>query len=257
MSEPIESVARVATTPSEAKIFVAMLRAEGIPARTDGDSLVDEFAASQRLMNLVGTKVIVPTSSLERAREILQPDPIDPAELERAALAGGPEAPPVPAAIEQPVSAPGPTSSFNSILLALLLLATGAAILFAFLWRNEQAPTFTPSPDIDYRWDGETLAETRSGRGGLLRLYFDRDHDGRFEIEELYAKGAKKVAVFDQDFEGIYLRSIESRGEGLTATWADEDRDGLFDVVVVTDSAGKVLQELRWRAGKGFEVQTK
>ena len=66
MSQPIESLARVASTPAQAKIFVAMLAAEGIPARVDGDSLVDEFAASQRLMNLVGTRVMVPTSALQR-----------------------------------------------------------------------------------------------------------------------------------------------------------------------------------------------
>ncbi|MBL8738825.1 MAG: hypothetical protein JNL12_20515 [Planctomycetes bacterium] len=251
MSEPIESVARVASTPSEAKIFVAMLRAEGIPARTDGDSLVDEFAASQRLMNLVGTKVIVPTSSLARAREILQPEPVDPVELERAALAASPE----PTPLRRPAAAANASSS--RLLLALLVLAIGAAVLFAFLWRNSKAPEMSASPDLEYRWDGESLAETRSNRGGLLRLCFDRDHDGRFEVQELYEKGARRVAVLDRYHEGIYLRTVESRGDGLTATWTDEDRDGLYDAGVVTDATGKVLQELRWRAGKGFEVQTK
>lgn len=253
MSEPIESVARVASTPSEAKIFVAMLQAEGIPARTDGDSLVDEFAASQRLMNLVGTKVLVPTSSLARAREILQPEPVDPVELERAALAASPE--PVP--LQRATQATATASSSNRLLLALLVLSIGAALLFAFLWRNEMVPAFEPTPDIDYRWDGETLAETRSNRGGLLRLSFDRDHDGRFEVAELYAKGARKVAIADRYSEGIYLRTVELRSDGLTITWTDEDRDGLSDVGVVTDATGKVLQELHWRDGKGFELHEK
>jgi hypothetical protein len=84
---PIESVARTASTPAEAKVFAAMLQAEGIPARIEGDSLVDEFAASRRLMNLIGTRVMVPTSSLERAKEILQPAEIDLDELTRQALA--------------------------------------------------------------------------------------------------------------------------------------------------------------------------
>lgn len=253
MSEPIESVARVASTPSEAKIFVAMLQAEGIPARTDGDSLVDEFAASQRLMNLVGTKVIVPTSSLARAREILQPEPVDPVELERAALAASPE--PVP--LRRVPDAAATASSSSRLLLALLALATGAAVLFAFLWRSSKAREVPPSPDLDYRWDGDVLAETLRSDQKLLRLLHDKDRDGIYETIEMYDTAAKKVAVFDSYIDGCYLRVVESRSGGLTVMWTDEDRDGLSDVGVVTDGTGKVLQELRWRAGKGFEVQAK
>ena len=84
---PIESVARVASTPAQAKVFAAILQAEGIPARVEGDNLVDEFAASRRLMNLIGTRVMVPTQGLEAAREILQPSDIDLEELTRQALA--------------------------------------------------------------------------------------------------------------------------------------------------------------------------
>lgn len=253
MNEPIESVVRVASTPSEAKIFVAMLRAEGIPARTDGDSLVDEFAASQRLMNLIGTKVIVPTRSLARAREILQPEPVDPVELERAALAASPE--PIP--IRRATEGAATTSSSNRLLLALLALATGAAVLFAFLWQNAKLPAIEPSPDLGYQWDGNALAETMLRTKRLLRLSFDRDHDGIFEVVEQYGADENKVAVSDQYSEGIYLRIVETRGGGLTATWTDEDRDGLYDAGVVTDATGKVLQRLHWRDGKGFELLEK
>jgi len=90
VTTPIESVARIAQTPAQAKVFVAMLMAEGIPARVEGDSLADEYAASRRLLNLMGTRVMVPTQSLDRAREILQPVAIDPEELERQALAEAP-----------------------------------------------------------------------------------------------------------------------------------------------------------------------
>ena len=87
MTTPIETVVKVAATPSQAKIYVAMLQAAGIPARVEGDNLVDEFAAARRLVNLMGTHVMVPTASLEQARDVLQPTTIDPAELERQALA--------------------------------------------------------------------------------------------------------------------------------------------------------------------------
>lgn len=83
------SVARIAASPAQAKVFVAMLQAEGIPARVDGDDLVDEFAAAQRLMNLMGTRVLVPTSALAEAQAILQPATVDADELTAQALAAG------------------------------------------------------------------------------------------------------------------------------------------------------------------------
>lgn len=94
-TQPIESVLCVATTPAQAKALLATLMAAGIPARTDGETLTDEYAASMRLMNLLGTKVYVPTASLAQARAIAQPAAIDEHELTRLALAADePETPP-------------------------------------------------------------------------------------------------------------------------------------------------------------------
>ncbi|MBL8728575.1 MAG: DUF2007 domain-containing protein [Planctomycetes bacterium] len=94
MSQPLMSVVRTANSPDQAKMFVALLQADGIPAHVDGDGLVDEFVTSRRMMNLTGVKVLVPTASLERARDLLAPVEIDAAELERQALeAEDPESP--------------------------------------------------------------------------------------------------------------------------------------------------------------------
>ncbi len=90
MSTPITSVVRTAATPVQASVFVALLRAEGIPATTDGESLTDEVAMSRRLMNTAGTRILVPTASLARAREVLDRDgspPVDLDELTAQALA--------------------------------------------------------------------------------------------------------------------------------------------------------------------------
>ena len=87
MSKPISTVVKIASSPDQAKMFVAMLAAEGIPAFTDG-SPPDEFSMSQRMMNLSGVKIMVPTEAADRAKEILAPHDaeVDLDELTRQAL---------------------------------------------------------------------------------------------------------------------------------------------------------------------------
>ena len=86
MSDPISTVVKVASTPAQAKIYVSMLRAEGIPAFVDGDSAADEFAMSQRMLNVSNVKVMVPTEAAAIAAEILAPVDVDVDELTRQAL---------------------------------------------------------------------------------------------------------------------------------------------------------------------------
>lgn len=250
MSQPIESVARIANTPAQAKIFLAMLHAEGIPARVDGESLVDEFAASQRLMNLVGTRVMVPTSALQRAQEILQPVTVDPEELARAAAVGASPPPPDPGSTEAAKTAAA--DSTRNLLLALLALAIGAAVLFAFLWHRAVNAIAGISPDIRMYWDGNVLCEERIRDQKLLYRRHDHDQDGLFERIDWFGGGTKPVVVYDQHADGLYLRCVEQHPDGLTVTWTDEDRDGLFEIGIVADPQGKQLQTLRWAAGTGF-----
>lgn len=91
MPESFElATARVATSPTEAKLFKALLEAEGIPAYVDGGTLSDEFAVSRQIMNLAGTQVKVRADHLERAKAVLGEVQIDDADLEAQALAAGP-----------------------------------------------------------------------------------------------------------------------------------------------------------------------
>ena len=86
MSDPISTVVKIASSPEQAKIYIAMLAAKGIPAFTDG-ATPDEFSMSQRLMNLSSVKVMVPNNAVDRAIEILKPAEVDEDELTRQALA--------------------------------------------------------------------------------------------------------------------------------------------------------------------------
>ena len=86
MSTPISTVVKVASTPDQAKIYVAMLEAAGIPAFIDGNSSADEFAMSQRLLNVSNVRVMVPTEAVERAMDVLKPAEIDADDLARQAM---------------------------------------------------------------------------------------------------------------------------------------------------------------------------
>ena len=86
MSEPISVVVKVARTPEQAKVFVAMLQAEGIPAFVEGNALADEFAMSQRMLNTQNVRVMVPSEAAERAAELLEPSEVDPEQLAREAM---------------------------------------------------------------------------------------------------------------------------------------------------------------------------
>lgn len=100
MSDPISAVVKTAKTPEQAKLFVATLKAAGIPAFSD-TALQDEFAMSQRMMNLISVKVMVPSEALEQAKEVLarfdeEGANVDLDDLTRQALeAENPEGPPI------------------------------------------------------------------------------------------------------------------------------------------------------------------
>ncbi|MCA8963527.1 MAG: hypothetical protein H6838_07860 [Planctomycetes bacterium] len=255
MTEPIATVVRIASTPEQAKIFVAMLQAEGIPATVEGDSLADEVAVSRRLMNLGGTKVMVPSASLERAKEILDIGAIDAAELEAQALAADPDAAVVaPRAatvaptIASTVAAPRRTPW-------LLIGCAGAAVLFLGLWLSEvDARADMRNPSIRYEPLREGLREVRRSDGKVIADYFDEDRDGSYERVVVYAEGGEQLLSIDSDHDLRYERYTENRG-GLVYGWVDQDRDGTFDVCTVTDADGKKVQELRYVPMRGFVLQ--
>jgi hypothetical protein len=234
-SLPIESVVRVATTPAQAKIFVAMLEAEGIPARTDGDTLTDEFAASRRLMNLIGTKVFVPTASLARAQEILRPVAVDAAELEREALATPGET------AFAPRAGTGAAAGRSSLTGSLLVVAICAAVLFAWLWRVAQADRVVlaaqlppHSSQTEYRSNGDSWREVRRRDDRTLRVLHDAGRDGNYERIDTLGPDGAIVATAEELADGFYTRIAEKSADGMTRTWVDVQPDGVVDRCTVT-----------------------
>jgi hypothetical protein len=245
MTQPIASVAVVAKSVAQAKVFVALLRAEGIPAHLDGDSLADEIAISRQVMNLNGTRVMVPTNSLEQARELLAHAVVDQDELERQALnAADPESGPLPS-----------MASARSSKLPLVLTSM-AAITLGVLWLGELSNRFTPShPILRTERSPGAWREFRISDNQLHAEYFDQNHDGAFEQLRTYGDGEQRVIAYDDNRDARYETILEQRLQGFASKWEDTTNDGMLDRCTVTDNNGKVIQILQWQDGKGFLVE--
>lgn len=250
MSDPISVVVKVASTPDQAKMFVALLQAEGIPAAIDGGSLTDEFAISQRLMNVSSVKVMVPASSLERAKEILQPVMIDEDDL--AAQAVGATGPVETAPAPRP--APSPSASKSGSSMGWIAgIATVAALVFLWAWIEASNSAHDPLYQYTSKARG-TLVSLRSD-GSQFGFHHDEDRDGIYELFEFWGPGKAWHEVVHPDSDGRPLRVISVEKDGLTQTWSRDRASTLYTTCTVTDAAGKVLQTLAWQPGKGFTLK--
>ena len=261
MSERVSAVVTTAATPEQAKLFVARLRGAGIPAFVDPDGAADEFAMSQRLMNLTNVKVMVPVSSLELAREILQPTEIDPDELERQALGAGGEHEAAPSPRAEAVmtrsSLEPPERRGGSLLFLYAVFATGAAVLFAYLWRDAKSREIADSWNTrwvptDYGFEQRERATDR-----LLAEYHDVDRDGVWDQIIVHGEQAWRSISRRPDEFGFYQEFVVERQGDLTTTSQPMPGDprGPLDYTRVTDADGKLLQILEWRPNEGFVIR--
>jgi hypothetical protein len=245
-TEPAEVVVRVATTPAAAKILVAMLRAEGIPAFTDGDSLADEVAVSRRLMNLSGVAVRVPADRAEAAREILAAARPDDADLEAQSLAADPAV----AAAQSRAAPPRPPLPVGRIV--AWAIGPALAILFLCLWLDERSQP-RQDPLFDYEPTPDGWREIRRSTGRVARVFQDQNGDGVIDVIETYDGSGNVVSrAFDGDGDGWYERVVELHADGTRAVWADTDANETLDTVTLLDADGKEVLGQRWDWKAGF-----
>lgn len=252
MTQPLATVARVASTPEQAKVFVALLQSEGIPAYVDGDSLTDEFAMSRRLMNLTSVRVMVPTASLERAREILTTGAIDEEELEQQALASA-----APEAATPSVFAASGTRASNPLVWPLVGVSV-IAIAFGVLWLDateSHAAARDPLFDFVTGEDG-TATHVRRSDGVAVYRWHDPDRNRIWHrTDSLAPDGSIRSSSFDDDQNGVWERTVTYRDNGWKETWSDADQDDRYDTGIVTDGNGVVQQRLTWRPDTGFVIE--
>ncbi len=246
MSDDLVTVI-TARDADEARVIQAVLRSAGIPAMTEGDSLMDEWAVSQRALGRIGSAVKVPPSFLEQARAVLEealrlegvfpdssasPDPelaLDTEqEEEERRLA------------EDARSRAWPTSAVIW-LCALFALAA----LFAGLWVDTRIDLqrATTDPIFEYVWDesGTRLDSNlrKSGRT-IVRLH-DGNRDRVFErTESLNPAGEPTWEAFDHDGDGIYERTVlHSPPPGsVILEILDRNGDTFPEAVVITTADG-------------------
>ena len=247
-----------AKNASEAQLIRAVLESAGIPARTEGDHLADEWAASQRLMGQLGTTVRVPAHQLDAARAALAearqaasdtPD-FDDDEGREARRIGSTS--PYDAALRAR-SWPGGAIATTCILgAACLLLATFLVAARVQITELQYDANFT------YEWNASgtelTQREKRTGRrasvfedengdriweviqvhspsGGVATRHEDLDGNGWFETTRQFTPKDGRV-VFestDLDSDGRAEKVVIETADRRKWVFEDSDGDGEFD----------------------------
>jgi len=244
MNEHSVSTLCVASTPAQAKLFVAMLQSEGIRAAAENETLADEFAASQRLLNLAGTTVKVPTDDLERAREILAEAHrgIGDDELEAQALAAG----------QRETAVPRSDKPLPRWSLPLLMLCIGG--IASWMLRDVVDATQSQADAFfDYEPTTDGLRQTSLLAPGHYTDLFDDNRDGFYERVEAHTPAGTTTISTDQNNDGDYDELVVRHADGTTERWQKTDRWEPFDLLVVESPNGTELQRLRWVDGRGFE----
>ncbi|MGE3174194.1 MAG: hypothetical protein AB7O97_16315 [Planctomycetota bacterium] len=245
--EPV--VVKIATTPIHAKVVVALLKANDIPAYADSDSLADEFAMSRKLMNLAGVKITVPAAMAERAREILQDADISEEDLAAQAIAAAPE---VARAHDERQAERSRNPGASPGTVALWCLGSAIAASALTLWNEREANAQPADPHFlwtTYSWG---LGATWRDGGARARELVDDDHDRTFETIRDYDRSGKLVReAFDRDADGTYER-VDEWIDGVRMEYRDTDGDMVHDTVRVHDTSGAQVLEQRRDGRRGW-----
>lgn len=242
---------RMAKSPFEAKIIAAVLDDAGIPAFVASGMLADEFALSQRMMNLQGVKVQVAEENLEKAEEALAAAKRSGEELMNDVDVGdgedGGDKSDVPPPGDGPPAGGGKTSAWAALFAIV-------AITFGYLWIDSKAAHARATRDL-LRFGEETddgFASRWKHNSELAIYQVDANHDGLFEEARYYNRdGVHWATTFDADQNGMAELIVEVDGDG-TIKWYDADQNGILERCEIVNAAGEVVAEQQRREGEGY-----
>jgi len=239
---------RMAKSPFEAKIIAAVLDDAGIPAFVASGMLADEFALSQRMMNLQGVKVQVAEENLEKAEAALAAAKRSGEELLKDVdTDDGADDADVPPPADGPPAGGGKTSAWAAMFAIV-------AITFGYLWIDSRASYARATRDLlrTTEQTGDGVAQRWKHNGELAMYCVDADRDGLFEEQRFYNRdGVHWSTTFDVDENGMMELVVEVDGEG-TIKWYDTDQDGTFERNEVLNAAGEVVAAQERRPGQGY-----
>jgi hypothetical protein len=265
-------VFKTARSPLEAELIVGVLRDAGVPAFVEGGLLTDEFAISQRLMNMNAVKIQVPHDRLADAEAALRAARASAADVDAAA--DETIAPSPPRIASEPAAGGGPGWPLVFVLAALagaFLVLWLMAARETNLMRNMTALTYFDGNDAGtevFRWvgsenlaarvtdsDGDGVAEAKtwySRSGTPINRAYDEDQNGMDErLELLHPDGSAAVTAFDADQDGVLEKWVEHRAGG-TVVYLDADQDRHIERIEYRDGGGALVRAWQWDAAAGF-----
>ena len=259
----------IAKTPFEARVVAGVLDDAGVPHFVEGGVLADEFATTQRMMNLQSVAVRVPETHLDAAREALE-EARKAGELLGDDSEFGEEPPPLPVREAS-------TNAGHGVLIAAILGWVVAGLLFV-VWMDQRAAHAAAPEASQYRVEVEgnqTLWKTRTigvirfvqsiDARGLVTSTEMRDREGRpvarshdedgdgfpQKYETLDSRGQVTSTALDGDGDGRYERLVEHHGARRTAHYVDEDADGVWERMELRED-GEVVGEQRFDPARGW-----
>lgn len=224
-----------ARSAAEAQVIAAVLSAAGIPVFVGGSALQDEFAVSQRLLNVQQVRVQVRRDQVAQAQEALQAArSVAAADLEAEALAAAPAA----AASRRPAAgqptAPGGGRGWLTLLLGVL------AVIFAGLWLSERRAREGDDPlyTVELRESGPLWRWRDSGRPAIEMRHATASTPAQtFHYNRL---GERIATTIDGDGNGL-PDTVVNHGPGdLELRWLDADQDGRFETLRIPQPDGSV-----------------
>jgi hypothetical protein len=261
-SRPELTVFKRASSPIEAELIAGVLRSAGIPVHVGGGMLTDEFAVTQRMLNLSAVDVLVPSDRVDAAKAALEAARASSAEVEAAAAATISERPASPSPPAEPVRYPW-------LLVGALAIAAVASVV---LWQEARAEVRaltspltvytgeksgvhvwewadthkTASTSIDHDRNGvpdSTTAFNRDGRA--LYTAVDRNGNGIVErFEGFGPAGEATTLTIDADENGVAERTEHALGSGKFVI-LDANQDGISERYEQLDAQGKLVRA--WR----------